>query len=98
MKRKAAIDRLTRRADEIRSFGVARLYLFGSTARDSAGPKSDVDIFIDLDRNARFSLFDLMDLRVYLGRVLGTRVDVFSRDGLHRLIRRNVVREAIRVI
>lgn len=98
MKRRAAIRALERHAAAIRARGVRRLYLFGSTARDEARSASDVDVFIDLERGARFSLFDLMDLREYLSRKLGTRVDVFPRDGLHRIIRADVEREAVRVI
>ncbi len=98
MKRRTAIRALERHADDIRSRGVRRLYLFGSTARDEGGPASDIDVFIDLERGTRFSLFDLMDLREYLSRKLRARVDVFPRDGLHRIIRADVEREAIRVI
>lgn len=97
MKRRATICALERHANAIRARGVQRLYLFGSTARDKARRASDVDIFIDLKRGARFSLFDLMDLREYLSRKLGTKVDVFPRDGLHRVIRAKIEREAIRV-
>ena len=97
MNKKKAIATISRHADDIRSFGVERLYIFGSTARGEAGSASDVDIFVDLKRRSRFSLFDLMDLRAYLGRILKARADVFPRQGLHRVIRRDVEREAVRV-
>ncbi len=97
MKRRAAIRSLELQADALRRRGVRRLYLFGSTARDEGRSSSDVDVFVDLARGARFSLFDLMDLRDYLSRKLGARVDVFPRDGLHRVIRADVERDAIRV-
>jgi predicted nucleotidyltransferase len=97
MNKLQAIDAITKNADAIRSFGVQHLYLFGSTARGDGGPGSDVDIFVDLRREAKFSLFDLMDLRRYLGRILRARADVFPRRGLHRVIRRDIEREAIRV-
>lgn len=84
-------------ADDIRARGVAHVYLFGSTARDKAAPGSDVDLFVDLRRGAKFSLFDLMDLRRFFGGILGTHADVFLRQGLHRAIRRDVERDAIRV-
>jgi hypothetical protein len=98
MHKRKVIATLARHADDIRSMGVRRLYLFGSTARGEAGRRSDVDIFVDLKRGAQFSLFDLMELRDRLSRLLGARVDVFSRDGLHHVIRAAVVREAIRII
>ena len=98
MNRRTAIEAIAGNADAIRSFGVRRLYLFGSTARNQARRDSDVDVFIDLKKGARFSLFDLMDLRDYLAKLLRAKVEVFSRDGLHRVIRPAVEREAIRVI
>ena len=97
MNKAHAINAITKHSDAIRSFGVQHLYLFGSTARGDGGSGSDVDIFVDLSRGVKFSLFDLMDLRRYLGRILGARADVFPRRGLHRVIRRDIEREAIRV-
>lgn len=97
MNKRAAIGTLTEHADRIRSFGVARLYLFGSVARGRASANSDVDMFVDLAQGAKFSLFDLMDLRAYLSRILKVRADVFPRQGLHRAIRKDVERQAIRV-
>lgn len=97
MDKRKAIATISRHADDLKAMGVRRLYLFGSTARGTAKEGSDIDVFIDLRRGARFSLFDLMELRDRLSRYLGTKVDVFSRDGLHRLIRAQVEREAIRI-
>ena len=97
MNKARAIRLLTKHAETIRSFGVQHLYLFGSTVRGENSSTSDVDIFVDLGRGVRFSLFDLIDLRRYLARVLGARADVFPRRGLHRVIRRDIEREAIQV-
>ena len=38
----------------------AALYLFGSYARDEAGPDSDVDVFVDKALGRRFGLSELM--------------------------------------
>ncbi len=41
------IQELTRKAAPVlRSFGVSRASVFGSTARGEAGPKSDVDLLV----------------------------------------------------
>jgi hypothetical protein len=98
MKKNKIAQAIVRHSDEIRSYGVRRLYLFGSAARGQAGSSSDIDLFFDLRRGTRFSLFDLMDLRDFLARLLRRKVDLFSRDGLHPAIRARVVREAIRLI
>lgn len=95
--RAETIATLRRHESALRRQGVASLYLFGSTARDEARPDSDVDLFIDIDATARFSLIELIGVREYLTELLHRPVDVFSRDGLHRLIRRQVEDSAIKV-
>lgn len=97
MNKRATLKTLSTHAKDIRAFGVAHLYLFGSTARGRARSSSDVDLFVDLKKNARVSLFEMMDLKHYLSRLLRAPVDVFPREGLHRVIRSDVEREAVRV-
>jgi len=97
MNKRAALKTLSTHAEDIRAFGVAHLYLFGSTARGDARDGSDVDLFVDLKKDARVSLFEMVDLKNYLSRLLHAPVDVFPREGLHRVIRADVEREAVRV-
>ncbi len=47
MTRADAIAALLRRADELRASGVVHVTLFGSVARDRAGPDSDVDLIVE---------------------------------------------------
>ena len=49
MNRAEVIDRLMHLEPELRSQGVAALYLYGYYARDEAGPNSDIDILVDLE-------------------------------------------------
>jgi predicted nucleotidyltransferase len=67
---------LRRHEAEIRARGVARLRIFGSMARGEAGPKSDVDLIADIDRNVSFSLLDLVGLQDFLHDLLGHKIDV----------------------
>ena len=97
MNKRAALKTLSTHAKDIRAFGVAHLYLFGSMARGKSRGGSDVDVFVDLKKNARVSLFEMMDLKAYLSQLLRAPVDVFPREGLHRVIRADVEREAVRV-
>ena len=57
-------------AEDIRRRGVTRLALFGSTARGEAGPSSDVDLLIEVDPDARFTLVDLAALERFLRGLL----------------------------
>jgi uncharacterized protein len=97
MKRATVIDVLRRHGDELRPLGVSSLYLYGSTVRDEAGPDSDVDVFVDPDYD-HFSFVELFRLEKVLTEVLGRKVDVTTRDGLHPLLKREIERDAIKVL
>jgi hypothetical protein len=50
MKKNETLKLLQAHKSELaKQFGVIKLALFGSTARDAAGPNSDVDILIEFD-------------------------------------------------
>lgn len=75
--------------------GARNVRVFGSVARDEAGPQSDVDILVDLDPDR--SLLDLGGLLMDLEELLGRKVDVATEKGLHWYIRDKVLKEAVRL-
>lgn len=88
----------TRRAEILRTCernGATNPAIFGSVARGTAGPSSDIDLLVDLDPSR--SLLDHIHLKHELEDLLGVRVDVVTRRGLHPLIRDAVMREAVPV-
>lgn len=97
MTRNDAISALTACADAIKARGATSLFLFGSAARDSAAPGSDLDLFMDYDPAEKFSLVDLVDLKFYLEDRLGVPVDITTRDSLHPMLRQGIESSAIRV-
>jgi len=78
----------------LRERGLAALALFGSTAKGTARPDSDIDVLIDVAPNVRFSLVDLVSVKDFLEDQLGRTVDVATREGLDPAIRDRVIREA----
>jgi predicted nucleotidyltransferase len=76
-------------------FHVQSLRLFGSLARDEAGPGSDVDLLVEFDEPV--GLFLLADLRRHLSTLLGRPVDVGTEASLRPRVRRRIVEESIRV-
>ena len=96
MRRKDALDRLLDRQADLQKLGVKQLYMFGSTARDAAVEHSDVDLFFDYERG-RFGLFELMDVKEFAARILGVRVDIMTRDSLHKRLRPQIEATALRV-
>lgn len=72
---------------ELRAAGVRALAVFGSTARGEARDDSDVDLLVDLDPAARVGLLGYIALERRLGELIGRKVDLCTREGLHRLAR-----------
>ncbi len=96
MDRESVIRTLRAHEAELRAEGISHVYLFGSVARGEADEKSDVDLFYDYDSD-RFGFLQFMKIRDLAPDIVGTRVDIMPRDGIHPRIRPEVERTAIRV-
>ena len=83
------------KAELIKQFGVIRLALFGSTARDTAIPGSDVDILIAFDGPATSKRY--FGTQFYLEDLLGHPVDLVTEKALRPELRPYVEQEAIYV-
>jgi uncharacterized protein len=97
MSRDEALAKLHDYARDVRAMGATSLYLYGSTARAEASPESDLDIYIDYDPASRFNAFDLIGIKQFLERQLGSSVDLTTRDGLHPRLREGITTSAIRI-
>jgi predicted nucleotidyltransferase len=56
--------------------------LFGSVARGENHAGSDVDIMLEIDPEARITVFDYVELKEYIANLFDGPVDVVNRDGL----------------
>jgi len=82
-------------ADELRSFKVAALYLFGSAARGELGPDSDLDFVVEFESGAGFD--EYMDLKFFLEGLFGRRVDLMTHRSLKPRLGPIFAEEGIRV-
>ncbi|MFO1070237.1 MAG: nucleotidyltransferase domain-containing protein [Geminicoccaceae bacterium] len=94
---RVVVGTLLAHGDELRSLGVVHLALFGSVARRSAGPDSDVDVLIDVSPERPFSLFALGEVRSRLVELLGRDVDLVIRDDLRPELRDDIAADLIPV-
>lgn len=93
MTREEAIRRLAAAQPELATLGVRSLDLFGSVARGEAGPASDVDLLVDVDRPV--GLFHFFRVQRRLGEILGCKVDLVMRDAVKRQLRDCIFAEAV---
>lgn len=61
-----------------RRYGVTEIGIFGSFVRGEQGPDSDLDVLVDFSEIP--SLFQIIDLEIFLSDVLGMKVDVVPRE------------------
>lgn len=74
-------------------YGITRLGLFGSLARDEAGPDSDVDLCVSLDPPNPFCL---VHFKQEVEQALQVPVDVISLwDRMNPALRRRIDQEGV---
>ncbi|MCC6401744.1 MAG: nucleotidyltransferase family protein [Flavobacteriales bacterium] len=86
------LDALRADAAGIRAYGVARLGLFGSFARDEAAPGSDVDLLVEFGPG-RKTLKNLVGLSRHLEALLGRKVELVTPASLNPFIGKHIVQE-----
>ncbi len=69
--------------------------LFGSVARGDDRPDSDIDIMIEVDPDARITVFDYLDLKEYIAGLFDGPVDVVNRESLKPYVRPDATADAI---
>ena len=99
MKRPELIERLKVYNALLRENGATALFVFGSRARGSERPDSDLDLFIDYDPTLKIpNMFRLMQIEEKISETLGIPVTITTRDALHPLMKKNIERDAVRVV
>ncbi len=100
MNRETVIARLKLMEERLRRLGVARLYLYGSYARDEARPDSDIDVLVDFaagdarehDLEGFFAPYHVLE-----EGFPGVEIGYSTRDGLEPLYRPHIERSAVQV-
>lgn len=92
--REEIVQLLREQRGAIRNYGVCRLRLFGSCARDEAGETSDLDFIVDFEKKS----FDAyMDLKEFLENLFGCRVDLVLSNAIKPRLRPFILKDAIDV-
>ena len=87
-----------KRADILRlatQHGARNVRVFGSVARGEAGPDSDIDVLVEFEPGR--TLLDRIGLMQDLEDLLGRKVDVVTEKALHRMIRQQVLEQAVQL-
>ena len=86
------ILKLEKNRETIRQFGVRRLGLFGSYAKGTEMPDSDLDFIVEF-KTKSFDAY--MDLKFYLEKLFKRRVDLVLSDVIKPRLRPTILKEAV---
>jgi predicted nucleotidyltransferase len=75
-----------------RKYGVKKLSLFGSGARNELRPDSDIDLMVEFKPTSKTSSFDMVDMQEELSKLFGNRpVQLTSPEILRNPYRRRTI-------
>ena len=96
MNRSRALELLTQsKPTLVARYGVTRLALFGSTARNDARSDSDIDILVAFDGPATSERY--FGVQFYLEDLFGCEIDLVTEKALRVELRPFIEKEAVRV-
>lgn len=76
-------------------FGIIRIGIFGSVARQENTENSDLDIVVEVEKPTLSTMYDLKEA---LKNIFGCNIDLIRfRDSLRPLLKQNIQKEAIYV-
>jgi hypothetical protein len=93
---KEIIDLINKNRKVLAEYHVQSLSLFGSVVREEDGPESDIDILVEFDPEVSVGLFNLVRLQKRLSGILGKPVDLATPDSLHKALKDQILKEAVR--
>jgi hypothetical protein len=96
MKKDKIIMIVAEHKEELKNrFGVEKIGLFGSYARDEETKNSDIDFVVELSKP---DLFLLVAVKNFLSEILDAEVDIVRyRERMNNLLRKRIQSEAIYV-
>jgi len=90
------ITSITNSKDEIHNrFHVDYLAIFGSVAKETASPNSDIDILVKYKEIPGF--FEFINLKTFLEDITKRQVDLVTEGALKKQLKAKIIKEAIRV-
>ncbi|MEM6752414.1 MAG: nucleotidyltransferase family protein [Cyanobacteria bacterium P01_C01_bin.38] len=96
MKRDEVLAIIEKHREQLQAMGVKSLDLFGSVARNEAREDSDVDFFVEFNRE--IGLFEFIKVKLYLQDILGLSVDIGTLDTLRDNLREPCIKDVIRAL
>ena len=94
MTKKEVVEKIRANMAKIKSFGVKKIGIFGSTVRDELGEDSDIDVVVEFEKDRGY-MQNFIGLVDFLEELFGRKVDLLTPGGVES-IRIRYIREEIK--
>jgi len=81
----------------LKKYDVTRAALFGSAARGEAGPRSDIDVLVEIS-NDDLSLLDFVGIKLELEEALGKKVDLVEYSTIKPLLKDKILGQQVPIL
>ncbi len=69
-----------------RKYKIKEIGIFGSWVKGEQKRNSNLDILVEFEENAEISLFDFIEIKEYLIKKIGVKVDLVEEKGIEKYI------------
>jgi uncharacterized protein len=97
MTRDEIIAKIRSTAPALRAEGVTKLAIFGSRSRGDQRPNSDLDVLIEVDPDARFSLLNLSGVALIVEDATGLQAQVTLKRSLEPRMAERIADDIVEV-
>jgi len=74
-------------------YGVKEIGIFGSYVREEDKEKSDLDILVEFEEDAKIGLLKFVNMENYLSELTGVKVDLVEKSALKPRIGKHILKE-----
>ncbi len=74
-------------------YSVASMYIFGSYAKNTQTPESDIDLLVNFNKTV--DMFDFIELEEYLSKIFNKKIDLGTPKSLKKFVKNKILDEAI---
>ena len=76
-------------------YGVKEIGIFGSYVREEDKEKSDLDILVEFEQDAKIGLLKFVNMENYLSELTGVKVDLVEKSALKPRIGKHILKEVV---
>ena len=78
-------------------YKIKEIGIFGSYVRGEQKGKSDLDVLVEFEEDAKLSLLDVIGLEIELSDLLGVKVDLVEKKSLKPYLGKHILKEVVNI-